>query len=190
MHAGLTIIKEEHRALAAVLHGLSYLTAEIEKGRAKPDFVLFHAILHYIREFPDRLHHPKEEQCLFKAVRARTDEAESVIAQLEADHQRQIEGLAALDAALDAYEKHGDAAFPAFARAAHDYAERNFRHMGTEEGVLIPIALRALTDDDWRVVDAAFADNADPMGGREEADEFRALFNKIIALTPAPLGLG
>lgn len=190
MHVGLAIIKEEHRALAAVVHGLSYLVAEIDKGRLTPDFALFRAIIRYIGEFPDRLHHPKEEDYLFKAVRNRTHDADAVIEQLEGDHIRQAQELQALAAALDTYEKQGQSAFTPFAEAAKAYAEGNFRHMGAEEGILIPIAMRALTDDDWTVIDTAFKANNDPMTGGADIQEFRALFHRIMSLAPAPLGLG
>lgn len=190
MHTGLAIIKEEHRALAAVIHGLSFLVAEIDKGRLQPDFDLLRAITRYITEFPDRLHHPKEELYLFKAVRQRTDEAEAVIRQLEGDHQRQLGELTGLQTALADYEREGAAAFPAFARSARHYTESTFRHMAAEEGVLIPIAMRTLTEDDWGAIDAAFKANNDPLIGGGDQQEFRALFTRIMNLAPAPLGFG
>lgn len=190
MHIGLAIIKDEHRALAAVIQGLSFLVGEIAKGRATPDFTLLRAITRYITEFPDKLHHPKEEQYLFKAVRARSDAAEAVIAQLEADHRRQPEELKTLDAALDAYEREGAPAFQGFADAAQHYADSTFRHMTAEEGILIPTAAQVLTEEDWRAIDAAFQANNDPLLGKAAEQEFRALFETIMNLAPAPLGLG
>lgn len=190
MQTGLAIIKEEHRALAAVIHGLSYLVAEEEKGRMTPNFPLFRAIIHYITEFPDRLHHPKEEHYLFKAVRARSDTAEPILAQLEADHARQAAELKELEAALDAFERDGAPSFAAFADSARHYAESSFRHMAAEEGVLIPLALRVLTPEDWQAIDSAFQANNDPMAGDRGQDEFRALFTRIMDLAPPPLGFG
>jgi branched-chain amino acid transport system ATP-binding protein len=190
MHKGLAIIKEEHRALAAVIHGLSYLVAEIDKGRIQPDFALFKAIIRYITDFPDRLHHPKEELYLFKALRKRSAEAAPVIAQLQADHERQPQELAAVQVALDRYERDGAAAFPVFAHAAQSYAESTFRHMAAEEGILVPMAMKALLDDDWKTIDEAFAANNDPMIGSDAQGEFRTLFTRIMTLAPAPIGLG
>jgi len=56
---------------------------------------------------------------------------------------------------------------------------------------VLPAARRHLTEADWAVLDAAFADNRDPLTGRHEADEtFRPLFSKILMTAPAPIGLG
>ena len=58
-HEAANIIRDEHRSLAAVVHGMQFLVREIRaKGRG-PDYRLLHAMLYYIREFPERLHHPK-----------------------------------------------------------------------------------------------------------------------------------
>jgi branched-chain amino acid transport system ATP-binding protein len=192
MHAGLAIIKDEHRALAAVIHGLSYLVAELEKGKAKPDFPLFHAILDYIDRFPDTLHHPKEEDFLFSALRRRTNEGGEVLALLEADHRRQKAEREALQVALVDYEREGPGAFRAFAEQAKAMVESNFRHMAAEEGVLLPLAMRVLTDGDWAAIDAAFKANADPLtgAGAKAQGEMDALFDRIMTLAPAPLGLG
>ena len=62
----ISIIQDEHRSLAAVLHGMLYLVREIgERGR-KPDFRLLDAMMYYIDTFPERFHHPKEDRYLFR----------------------------------------------------------------------------------------------------------------------------
>ena len=58
-------LKDEHRTISAVLHGLRYLAQQSLDAKVQPDFSVFHAMIHYIDEFPERLHHPKEEKLLF-----------------------------------------------------------------------------------------------------------------------------
>ncbi len=58
------IIEEEHRSLAAVLHGMLYVVREIRYVGIKPDFVLLEAMVHYIDVFQERFHHP-QGRCLF-----------------------------------------------------------------------------------------------------------------------------
>ena len=62
----IRIIVNEHRALAAVLHGMLYLVHEIRDHDEKPDFNLFGAMIYYIDSFPERFHHPKEDQYLYR----------------------------------------------------------------------------------------------------------------------------
>ena len=58
-------IHDEHRSLAAVLHGLKQLAHEAEDSPARPGFAAFRAMIRYIDEFPEKLHHPKEDDYLF-----------------------------------------------------------------------------------------------------------------------------
>jgi len=189
MHQALYIIKEEHRALAAVVHGLTFLTAEIERGAAEPDFPLLQAILSYIRGFPDRLHHPKEDLYLFKALQRRTNDADGILAELQADHAAGPLAVDRLEETLAAYQKQGALAFAPFAQEARAYCDSTFRHMGVEEGKILPLAMQVLTEEDWTTIDAAFLANNDPMIGIETQKEFRDLFRKILNLAPAPIGL-
>lgn len=57
----IRIIRDEHRSLAAVLHGMLYLVHEIRDRGARPNFGLFGAMVFYVDAFPERFHHPKEE---------------------------------------------------------------------------------------------------------------------------------
>ena len=83
MHAGFAIIKEEHRTLAAVLDGLLHLTRAVGDGKMKADVKLLGALLDYIELFPLRLHHPKEDQFLFPALRRHGADANAVLDELQ-----------------------------------------------------------------------------------------------------------
>jgi hemerythrin-like domain-containing protein len=63
-------IRDEHRSISAVLHGLRYLAKQMVDSPVQPDFAVFRAMIRYIDEFPERLHHPKEEKYLFPGRRA------------------------------------------------------------------------------------------------------------------------
>ena len=64
---------------AAVLDAAAFLLGHLRDGRADPDFKLLHAIVQYIEEFPERLHHPKEDQYLFARLKSRTHDADELI---------------------------------------------------------------------------------------------------------------
>ena len=71
----IAIIQDEHRAITAVVEGLRHLVAEIATGRMVPDHALLGALFHYIEQFPERLHHPKEDDFLFARLRVRRPDA-------------------------------------------------------------------------------------------------------------------
>ena len=87
-HPALSIIAAEHRSLAAVLSSLQFLIQDIRGRGIEPDFELLSVILDYIDVFPERVHHPKEDQYLFKLLRNRTDEANIVLDELQAEHAK------------------------------------------------------------------------------------------------------
>lgn len=62
-------IQQEHRVLGHVVEMLQRTLQEIAAEHIEPDFNLLAAILYYIDDFPERLHHPKEDAHLFKALR-------------------------------------------------------------------------------------------------------------------------
>ena len=189
-HEAATILRDEHRSLGAVVHALQFLVREIhDKGRT-PDFRLLHAMLYYIREYPERLHHPKEDRYLFAALKRRTHEADAIIADLEREHAQGEELLNDLTVALSIFEAGAKEGQQRFSREVSRFADFYWSHMQKEEDQVLPIAERALTEDDWRGIHAAFAANQDPNFSGDAQDEFRRLFTRIVNLTPAPLGLG
>ena len=189
-HEAATILRDEHRSLGAVVHALQFLLREIhDKGRT-PDFRLLHAMLYYIREYPERLHHPKEDRYLFAALKRRTHEADAIIADLEREHAQGEELLNDLTVALSIFEAGAKEGQQRFSREVSRFADFYWSHMQKEEDQVLPIAERALTEDDWRGIHAAFAANQDPNFSGDAQDEFRRLFTRIVNLTPAPLGLG
>ena len=187
-YQSLDIIHDEHRALAAMLSGLRTLVAAIEGGRLRPDFGLLEAMIRYIDEVPEKLHHPKEDQYLFAKLRLRSPEALAYIEQLEEEHLHGSERIATLRAALKAYEQQGDAGFAGFQEALAIYLAQEWHHMNTEEHKVFPLARQHLTEADWAEIDRAFLSNGNPWEGA--AGEYTALFSRIVNTAPAPVGLG
>ncbi|MBI2493413.1 MAG: hemerythrin domain-containing protein [Candidatus Rokubacteria bacterium] len=188
--AALTIIRDEHRTLTAVLQGLQFLVKDVRDREIAPDFELFTIILDYIDVFPDRFHHPKENDHLFKRLRARTREADAVLDELEAEHAQGERLIHELRHALALWRVSGREGLAGFARAVDGYVDLHWTHMRKEEDVVMPLAERALAPEDWAAIDAAFRANDDPVFGAKPGQEFRRLFQLIVNLAPPPLGVG
>ena len=169
--------------------GLLSLVRAAGDSSVRPEFPVFHAMIHYIDAFPERLHHPKEDQFLFARLGERSPEARPLIEELRAEHVRGAKLIRDLEAALLAFEINGPPGLPAFAAAAEAYARFHWDHMRKEEKQLLPLAERALTVEDWNAIDDAFAGNEDPIADLREED-FDRLFQRIVSLAPDPIGLG
>ncbi|MEO8187199.1 MAG: hemerythrin domain-containing protein [Burkholderiaceae bacterium] len=184
------IIRDEHRSLSAVLHGMRYLVREIRDRSAKPNFDVFGAMIYYIDAFPERFHHPKEDRYLFPVLRIRHPEAKSLLDRLEQEHWTGAEKIRQLEQALTRYQQGGAEEFPKFAAAVEDYASFHWQHMRTEEDEILPMAEKYLIPDDWGAIDEAFLGHGDPMRAGNASTEYAALFTRIVNLAPPPIGVG
>ena len=68
-HESLRIIREEHAALAAMLRSLILMVQRGPKRDTETFFSVLRAMLFYVDEFPERLHHTKETDLLFPKIR-------------------------------------------------------------------------------------------------------------------------
>lgn len=187
--SSLRVIRDEHQALAAMLRSMSLLLAQSRRLAGLPDFAVLRAMLLYVDEYPERLHHPKESELLFPKVRLRAPELSSVLDRLDHDHERGDVALRDLSHRLLAFEVLGEPRRAAFETALETYTRRYLEHMAIEEHEILPAALRLLTAQDWDELDNAFAANLDPLTGHPAEDAYRPLFQKILSAAPAPIGL-
>lgn len=157
MQQAIAIIKDEHRSMGAVLKGLQAHLDAVREGRDKPDFPLFQAMFDYIETIPDRVHHPKEDEYLFRLLRLRSDEANVILDELEGQHDVCATLLASVRKAMMAYRETGELA--GFERSLKAYAEFLWEHMRKEEEVVLPLAERHLAGEDWEAIHAAFQAN-------------------------------
>lgn len=177
----VAIIKDEHRAIAAVCAGLREQAARARAGSA-PDFPFIESMFHYLRAFPAQLHHPKEEQYLFARLRLRTEEANDTIESLEAEHEAGGRLLAELEAhAAQMRAEGGDATQrAAFGEAIDRFVDAQWNHLNAEEKLILPAALRHLRDEDWAEIERAFRVNAEVGRGTDQDEAFRRLFSRLM----------
>lgn len=186
----ISIIRAEHRVLGAVINNIKAMLLEVQAQRMKMDFPLFWAMVYYIDAFPDRLHHPKEDDWLFSRLKQRTQLADSLIDALQSQHQAEPAALAGMRRDLGNFEAGVPASLEALQVTVAAYADFTWKHLRAEENELLPLAETYLLASDWDAIAHAFAQNADPLVGSADNELFDALFHDIVKRTPAPLGLG
>ncbi len=172
-----------------MLYALKHLTRIARDATIKPEFKVFRAMIRYIDEYPERLHHPKEDRFLFARLAATCPEARPLIERLESEHRESARLVRELERALLLLEDARPGGWTDFSDLVDQYAQFHWDHMRLEEQELLPLAERYFTPQDWKVVDEGFSSNTNPIAEVEEKD-FQALFSRLVNLAPAPVGLG
>jgi hemerythrin-like domain-containing protein len=186
----LRIIRDEHAALAAVLRSMALLVRDARRRNRAPDFRVLRAMLFYVDEFPERLHHVKESTMLFPRLRECTSDASAVLARLDNDHRNGVALIRELEHKLVAWELLGEPRREAFERALDDYVAFYLEHMRIEETEVLPLAERHFGEADWLMLDRAFGAHRDPLVTAGPETPYVELFRTIVNITPAPYGLG
>lgn len=187
------VIRAEHDALAAMLRTLPLLLDAQHRAGVRPDFGALRAMLFYVDEFPERLHHTKESELLFPRLRALAPALRDTLDALDADHAQGERAIRELQHTLLAWEQMGEPRREKFEQQLQVYTARYLRHMKREEAEILPQAVRLLSADDWAELDEAFGSHQDPLAPRagQPVDEaYAPLRQRILAALPAPLGWG
>jgi len=181
------IIRDEHRSLAAVMHAWMRGLADARRAGNAAEPEPMRSIVHYLQQFPLRLHYPKEEAHLFARLRERTTRCHADLDELQRQHERDTAWVATLAQQVEALGSGLERSRIDATRALEDevarYAQFLWDHLGREEGVILPAAQRPLLPADWAEIDAAFSEHRDAMAGADK--ELRQLFARIISCAPA-----
>lgn len=184
-------IREEHANISAILASIVAMIKRGPKDDRENFFDVLRAMLFYLNEYPARMHHPKETQYLFKPLQSKTFENSELIDQLLHEHDKEESVILELQHLLVAWENLGEDRREAFESKALRYADFYLAHMQTEERVVIPQAIKTLTQDEWDALNDAFAKSGDPLAKSMRGDpQYDRLFTKILMHAPDPIGLG
>jgi hemerythrin-like domain-containing protein len=149
------IIRHEHRSLASVLHVAAHTVRQGRARRAMPDLDLLHAVVRYVHHYSIDWHHPREERSLFHRLRERTSVLDAELGELERQHEREGELVHELAGLLEGNADGTQLA--ALESALERYTAFTWAHLGREEGVILPAALRLLRPGDWAGIEAVLA---------------------------------
>lgn len=182
--SAITVILHEHEQMSTVIEGMRRFVGLLAEGTATPGLMVLRAMLYYIREYPQQVHHPKEDRYLFTPLRDRTNEFDYVLTELESQHAQGDVRLRNIEHALTRYELKGTPALRDLRALVDAYAEFHADHRCMEETLILPAARRLLTSEDWAAVDDAFGANRDPFDGVKLETDLGKLFSMIVNTIP------
>jgi len=171
-------LRSDHSRMTKLLDALERQIGRFEEGGVI-DFEIADGILHYCRSYPDRHHHPLEDQ-VYARLKRRNAEAASAMGDLAREHAK----LAALTAdfaeQLDAVEQDVAMERHEFLDPARAFLTGYRHHIMMEEKQFFPAAERSLTPEDWQAIRRALPPTSDPLFERREDDRFDALYRDIV----------
>ncbi len=191
-HASVQIILDEHASPSAMLRSMLMMVARGPGDHAQKFFDVLRAMLFYIDEFPERLHHPKESNLLFPRVVRLAPAVMPVVERLERDHMNGEKAVRELQHLLLAWELLGEPRKPDFELHCKRYVDFYLEHMRLEESgqpCRRPKKYWArATGRNWMrrfaktVIRSASRHGTDPVYDR--------LFSRIVRRRRLPIGLG
>jgi branched-chain amino acid transport system ATP-binding protein len=190
MMQALNIISAEHRVIWRLTTALDGIAREMQRSGSLAEAGVVAMTLDYLNSYIDRMHHPKEDEYLFRLLRLRSPGAAADLDRLEAEHRDAPQQLETLRALTVSVAQGNTADREAFFGSLAGYIDGLRAHIRFEETTVMPLARMALSEEDWKEIDAAFLDNKDPLFGTHARAEFEDLRSRIVALAPEPIGLG
>jgi len=180
------VIVREHQQLSMVITGMQRLVKLLGAGEDVHGPIMFRSMLFYLGEYPEKLHHPKEERHLFARLRHDDNELDKTIDELEEQHALGKVQLRNIEHAFTRYELLGESALPELRRMVEAYAAFSADHRRLEEEVILPAARQRLTEEDWKELDDAFGTNRDPFAGVKDEADLGRLFAMIVRAIREP----
>lgn len=173
----LAVWHAEHLNFARLLDLLEEQVGVFHRGE-RPNYNLMGTIVYYMRNFGDRVHHPREDVAYARLVE-RDPGMQVVVNRLLQEH-RVIATVG--EALLDRLnEADGDviSSRAALEAAAAMYLVYYRNHLSTEERHAMPRAAQLLTREDWAAVTAAVPASPDPLFGKNVEERFAELHKQI-----------
>ena len=180
MTNAVAIIETEHRNLARVLKTLEAIVDRLESDPRPGDVDRLFDICHYVRVFPDAIHHPKEDHYIFGPLRSEVPDRHEVLDSVHEQHARCAEHTRRLHDAVTGYDA-GRVSLQALREVVSAYVAFQYEHMRLEESEILPLARKHLDPEILGGAGRAFASHGDPLFGENLESGFEALRERIVA---------
>lgn len=170
-------LRTDHRNMVQLLDLLDAETVRLA-GCDEPDYDLVYDIMTYMSEYPDAVHHPKEDM-IYRHLKAKFPDIDDSLQHIETDHKALGEASSELRRDINAIGADGVVNRESLAMALRKYSEDLRKHMYWEEKDLFELADSMHDDDSWNELLKSYDQARDPLFGSSVERRFQKLFNGI-----------
>lgn len=173
----MSSLRSDHRNMVLLL---DLLDAEINRLAAagEPDFDLVRDIMLYMTEYPDAVHHPKED-IVYRHLKSLRPDIDADLARVETDHRYIEESGTKLKTDIEAMSAGENVDRDKVVKNLRHYMEQLREHMYWEETELFSLADELQHDGDWSEIVSKNDEIADPLFGPRVGKKFRKLMARI-----------
>ena len=157
-------LHQDHRRLALLLQALEAQGQACSQGARGAHLDQLMAVVDYIVEYPDNVHHPLEDR-IFAELQQKslTAEEAQVLADNVAQHAKLTAATSKLSADIDTLIGGPAQGLAELQQHVGQYVELQRQHMRNEEERVFPLALRKFSDTDWEGLEALDEQTHDPL---------------------------
>jgi len=149
----LRLIRDEHRAVCAVLHAWQDLLTAAEASGIPADLGLMRVMIRFLEAVPVARQRQRRQQVLISRLRRRTCSINAELDELARQCERDAQLRGALGECVEGYAAGNPPG--KLVQTLDDYAQLVWARIGREEGVVLHAALRHLTAEDWNDIHGA-----------------------------------
>ena len=178
--AAIAALLGEHQYQSRLLNALDPGVRELE-----PDVEVLYGVMHYMTNYPDRYHHPKED-LIFERLAQRDASLRPMVDKLQVAHAdigragAELFGLIERQRGEGAGRRATPERWREIRERASGYIVTLRRHMDIESVQLFPKAIAGLEESDWREIDADMKPIVDPIFGGEVAEQYLTLHEHYV----------
>ena len=183
MSDSITLWHAEHSHFARLLDLLEQQVVAFHADD-RPNYELMLDVVSYLRYFPDRYHHPREDVAFARMAR-REPELKPLIDRLLQEHRVIAAAGAELLKYLEQVVEDVMVERAKVEAAAATYLVYYRGHLALEDREILPRAEKLLTPQDWEAVQAAIPAGPDPLFGENFEPRYRELRRQIALAAPA-----
>ena len=170
-------LRTDHRNMALLLDLLDLETERLAAS-GEPDYDLVRDIMLYMTEYPDVVHHPKED-LIYQRLRSLHPEIDDDLKRVETDHQNIEKSGLMLKNDIEAMSVGANLNRDEIIDNLRQYIEQLREHMYWEEKELFTLADELQSDGDWSAVVLKNDEIGDPLYGPRVERKYRRLLARI-----------
>ena len=175
----LFLLRLEHGNLSKLLGLIEEQVAAADAG-APMDTDFLSLAWEYFSDFPDLIHHPKED-LVYELLSRRDPGSCAGLRNLSAEHLRLRKLTEAFGEAVRRLRDESQEE-PRAREVIREFTQRYRQHMGMEDERFFPLAEERLSGDDWATLDFETFDRDDPLFDHAVEQRFSALRQRIETL--------